>query len=211
MSTNGGAYLISDDIASIWKDIIIPSGQNAVHGTFSFSNGNMLFHGTYYKYNDTLGSVHMTAVDGTSYIWNIDANGHYLNTVSTISDIDNELAIEEVTITPIDSTVVIGISQTSARKIKSTKMFSFGIYFTLNEKVIKEGTKYVNGFARPLGSAGGINPVFNCIYRNTANGATRVGTCYIGYEGNLICGYRDHVDEISGYDQVFVNGVYPYV
>jgi len=202
INTGGSTATMADDIFAIWGDI---EGGN---GGVTVNNGTTMLQGNYIKSMDgTVGSMLLQEIgDNKLHIWSLYNGKYSLDEFVPKSD----LAIEEVSITAIDSSVVKATSATPARKMGATKMFSFGIYFTLSEAVIKEGTPYVKGFARPLGSQGGIYPIFNCIYRNTASGATRLGTCYIGYEGNLVCGYRDHVGEITGYDQVFVNGAYPY-
>lgn len=84
-------------------------------------------------------------------------------------------------------------------------------FFTANVSIegnIIEGVAYVKGFPIPQGAASGISPIFNCVYRNTGSGATKLGTCYISANGKLVCGFRDHREEIAGYNQILVNGMY---
>lgn len=151
-----------------------------------------------YYGGECVGKVHRrTFVNGAYEGW----DGFALN---------SDLASEDVVITAIDSNVVTNVGNTTARKMEASKTFSFSTYFILSGNVINEGTPYVTGFARPIGSGLGIFPMFNCLYRNSGSGATRVGTCYINYNGQLVCGYRDHTGEVTGYDQVLVNGTYPY-
>ena len=85
ITTSGGFSTMSSDIANKWATIVNGSGNIAI------SNGATMYHGTYHKYSDTLGSIHITdtANNGVTYVWHIDSKGHELNELATKNSLNN--------------------------------------------------------------------------------------------------------------------------
>ena len=77
------------DIGAQWSSIAIG------YGTISVNNGGTLYHGTYMKYSDTIGTIFMTDVStGKSYIWDCNGGSYTLNDLSIIAPDDVSLRLK---------------------------------------------------------------------------------------------------------------------
>lgn len=70
--TTNGFSTMSADIYNQWPALAL------YEGVIEVINGANIYHGTYYKYTDTVGSILMTdAADGTVYVWCVSGENNY--------------------------------------------------------------------------------------------------------------------------------------
>ena len=87
VSTIGGFEAMSDGIASKWATIA--NGN----GVIRLTDDSTMYHGTYHKYSDTLGSIHMTSITGdcNTYVWHINGEEHGIEKLTRVSELENYL------------------------------------------------------------------------------------------------------------------------
>ena len=79
ITTTGGFPTTRQDIGAQWTSIPLGSGTVVVN------NGYTIFHGTYYKYSNTIGSIHMTDCStGYVYVWNCNGGNYTFNKLYSI-------------------------------------------------------------------------------------------------------------------------------
>lgn len=73
--TSNGFPTMAADIGAKWSSI--PAG----YGNISVNNGGTIYHGTYMKYSDTIGTIFMTDVSSFDkcYIWSCNGGNYILN------------------------------------------------------------------------------------------------------------------------------------
>ena len=82
ISTSNGYSTMAADIGAKWSEITAGTS-----GTVIVNNGATLYHGTYYKYSEAFGSIHMTDCStGIVYVWNCNGGNYQLDEIGKAKD-----------------------------------------------------------------------------------------------------------------------------